>query len=303
MNILITGATGFTGRALSKRLNELGHHIVILSRNPEFVHKQLPWVNESYKWPASSEAFLNKEIEHIDAVIHLAGEPIFGLWTARKRRRILESRVNTTKHLVSMIEQFPQRPSVFISASSDGWYGDRGDDILMEDEPAGSDFLADVCVQWEREAIEAEKLGIKVVRLRSSSVLGSTGGFLKPQLFLYRLGLGGHLGSGLQWWSWIHQEDWIRMVIQLLVSPSSGIVNATAPNPIQQKQFARILSGLLGRPAFLRVPGWVVKSILGGLAQDVLGSRRVASGWVKETGFQFEFPTLDSALRSSLCNR
>lgn len=303
MNILITGATGFTGRALSRRLNELGHHIVILSRNPEAAHQQMPWVNASYKWPVFPDVHINGDIDHIDAVIHLAGEPVIGLWTAGKRRRILESRVNGTRQLVSLMSRFAQLPSVFISASSDGWYGNRGDDILMENEPAGSGFLADVCVQWEREAIEAEQLGMNVVRLRTSSVLGLTGGFLKPQLLLYRMGLGGQLGSGRQWWSWIHQNDWIRIIIQLLESPSSGIVNATAPNPVQQKQFARILSGLLGRPAFLRVPAWVISSMLWGLAEDVLASKRVASGWVQETGFQFEFPTLDAALGSILGNR
>ena len=303
MDVLVTGATGFTGQALCRRLYEVGHRVVALSRDSESAHRRMPWLEQCFPWTPLTQEPPSEAFKGIDAVVHLAGESVAGRWTRTKKRAILQSRVMGTRHLVAAMGRLADRPRVLVSASAYGWYGDRGDDILMEEEPPGDDFLARVCRQWEQEATAAEGLGLRVVRLRSSAVLGTGGGFLAPQLPLYRLGLGGRIGNGRQWWPWIHQEDWGRIVLHVLEQDAPGIVNATGPEPVRQAEFATTLGRVLGKWTGLPAPVRVLKLVLGQFAQELLSSRRVISRWAQETGFQFQFPTLEPALRDVLARR
>ena len=300
MNILVTGATGFVGTALCLHLHEAGHRVVALSRSPEAAKRRMPWLDQCFLWASLTQEAPREAFEGVDAVAHLAGESIAGRWTKAKKQAILQSRVLGTRHLVAAMRRLDTRPRVLVSASAYGWYGDRGDDTLMEDEPPGDDFLAEVCRQWEQEATAAEGLGVRVVRLRNSLVLGPGGGVLAPQLPLYRLGLGGRVGNGRQWWPWIHQADLVRMVLYVIEQPIAGAVNATAPEPVRQAEFAATLGRVLGRPTLLPAPAWAVKLVLGEFAQELLSSRRVSSRRIVEAGFEFQFPTMEPALRDVL---
>ena len=300
MKVLVTGATGFIGRALCQRLREAGHGVVALSRNPAAAERRLPELDQAFPWTPLTAEPPSEAFEGVDAVVHLAGESIHGRWTAAKKRAILESRVLGTRNLVTGIGRLENRPAVLVSASAIGWYGDRGDDPLTEEEPAGDDFLADVCQQWEAEATRAEDAGMRVVRLRNGFVLGPGGGFLVPQLPLYRLGMGGPLGSGRQWWSWIHVADITRLIIVLLEQPVSGAVNAVAPTPVHQRKFAAVLGRVLRRPAFLPAPDFALRLVLGEFSREVVTSRQALPHRAQALGFRFDFPELESAIRDAL---
>ena len=300
MNVLVTGTTGFLGRALCRQLHEAGHQVVALSRDTEAARRRVPWLDQCFPWAPLTQEPPGEAFEGVDAVAHLAGESIAGRWSKAKKQAILQSRVIGTRHLVAAMGRLDSRPRVLVSASAYGWYGDRGDDILMENEPPGHDFLAEVCRQWEQEATSAEGLGVRVVRLRNSLVLGPGGGFLAPQLPLYRLGLGGRIGNGRQWLPWIHRADLVRMVLYVIEQPIGGAVNATAPEPVRQAEFAATLGRVLGRPTLLPAPAWAVRLVLGEFAGELLSSRRMVPGRMQETGFEFQFPTLEPALREVL---
>jgi len=301
MNILITGATGFVGRRLCEMLHQAGHTVRALSRDSVVAKQRVPLLKEVFPWNPLQELPPLQAFEGCDAVINLAGESIAGRWTAPKKQLIRDSRVLGTKNLVNALAQLSSRPKVLISASAIGYYGDRGEETLTEDAAPGSDFLAQVCRDWENEALKAESLGIRVVRLRIGLVLGRGGGTLQALLPLFRVGLGGPLGSGRQWWSWIHRDDLCRLIVQILANESiSGPVNATAPQPVRQKEFAQVLGRVLRRPAFLPTPAFALKIALGEFADGILASQRALPRRAQEMGYRFQFEELEGALREIL---
>jgi uncharacterized protein (TIGR01777 family) len=301
MNILITGATGFVGRRLCEMLHQAGHTVRALSRDSVAAKQRVPHLKEVFPWNPLQELPPLQAFEGCDAVINLAGESIAGRWTAPKKQMIRDSRVLGTKNLVNALAQLSSSPKVLISASAIGYYGDRGEETLTEDAAPGSDFLAQVCRDWENEALKAESLGMRVVRLRIGLVLGRGGGTLQALLPLFRVGLGGPLGSGRQWWSWIHRDDLCRLIVQILANENvSGPVNATAPQPVRQKEFAQVLGRVLRRPAFLPTPAFALKIALGEFADGILASQRALPRRAQEMGYRFQFEELEGALREIL---
>jgi uncharacterized protein (TIGR01777 family) len=301
MNILITGATGFVGRRLCEMLHQAGHTVRALSRDSVAAKQRVPHLKEVFPWNPLQELPPLQAFEGCDAVINLAGESIAGRWTTAKKQLIRDSRVLGTKNLVNALAQLSSRPKVLISASAIGYYGDRGEETLTEDAAPGSDFLAQVCRDWENEALKAESLGMRVVRLRIGLVLGRGGGTLQALLPLFRVGLGGPLGSGRQWWSWIHRDDLCRLIVQILANESvSGPVNATAPQPVRQKEFAQVLGRVLRRPAFLPTPAFALKIALGEFADGILASQRALPRRAQEMSYRFQFEELEGALREIL---
>ena len=273
MKIAVAGGTGFLGRPLGERLKAQGHDVVNLSRG-------------------------STDIGGADAVINLAGESIAGKrWTPAQKRRILESRVLTTRNLVDAITRAAAPPAVFISGSAVGYYGPRGDEIATEYAPAGSDFLAEVCIAWEAEADRASA-HTRVVRVRTGLVLERDGGALPQMLPPFWFGAGGPIGSGHQYWPWIHRTDWVDLVCWAVRTRSvSGGINATAPTPVRNKEFARALGRALHRPAFMPAPGFALRLLLGEMADGLLLSgQRAVPAKAEALGFSFTYTQLDDAL-------
>lgn len=297
MRILVTGATGFIGRHLCPALAQDGHTVVALSRNPSGALRRVQGLAQALPWEPLGRPADLKDIGNVDAVVHLAGESIAGRWTASKKRAIRDSRVLGTRNLVSALQSLLQPPKVLVSASATGYYGDKGEALLTEESSPGEDFLAQVCVAWEAEARKAEGLGMRVVYLRAGIVFGPGGGALAPLLVLARLGLGGRLGSGKQWWSWVHMDDLIGMVRFVLEHDVGGPFNATSPEPVRQRDLARLMGRVLKRPAFAHVPGWALRLAVGEIAQELLYSRRVLPRRIQEAGYRFRVSAVENALR------
>ncbi|HEY2827510.1 MAG TPA: TIGR01777 family oxidoreductase [Pirellulales bacterium] len=296
MRALVTGATGFIGPHLLKRLD----HSVVLSRDADRARRSLAQFNvEAYSWDPLAGPPPLKAFEGIDAVLHLAGDSVAsGRWTAEKKRLIRDSRELGTRHLVQALQQLKNRPSVLVSASATGWYGDRGDEVLDETAPPAHDFLGDVCVAWEREAQAATELGIRVACIRTGIVLGREGGALKKLLLPFRLGLGGPLGNGRAWMSWIHVDDLAAMYIHAAEkSVAVGPLNGTAPNPVTNKQFTKTLAAALHRPAFFPVPYFALRMGLGEFARVLFDSQRVMPNATLASGFQFQYSEIGPALQ------
>lgn len=300
IKLLVTGATGFIGRALVRRLAERGHVITALSRDPQRARKELPQLAAAYGWERASAPVPGEALVGVDGVVHLAGESVAGRWTAAKRAEIYHSRVDGTRRLVEAIAAAAVKPKVLVSMSAIGYYGNQGERELTEEDGPGEDFLATVCRDWEREALRAAELGVRVVRLRCGIVLGLEGGALRSLLLPARLGLGGPLGPGTQWWSWVHREDIVRLIEHALVTDLEGSVNGTAPRPVRQREFARILGRQLRRPAILPAPAWALRLVLGGFACEVLDSKRVLPRRALASGFRFRFERLEAALADIL---
>ncbi len=296
MNILVTGATGFVGSALCRALTGAGHTVTALSRNPAVAKQRLPMLDNIQEWHPVAGPPPTTAVDGLDALVHLAGESVAGRWGAAQRRRILDSRVAGTRNLVDGIRSAPSPPAVLISASAIGFYGDRGDDELGEAEPAGDDFLAEVCAAWEAAARLAEGPGTRVVRLRTGIVLGHGRGALEQMLLPARIGMNGPLGSGRQWWSWIHLADVLGVIQHCLDEPMDGPLNTTAPVPVRQHDFARTLGAVLHRPAFIPAPALALKIVLGGFASELLTSKRVLPRALQAAGYKFRFPQLRAAL-------
>lgn len=278
MTVAVTGASGFIGSRLIQRLQTEGHATRAIS----------------LRAAVSPDA-----LSGCDAVVNLAGENIAQRWTTAAKRRIRESRVNGMRALAAAMRESP--PNVLVSASAVGYYGSRGDEILTEISEAGSDFLAQICQEWEREAREAQKLGIRVALLRFGMVLGGEGGALPRMLPPFKLGVGGRLGSGSQWMSWIHIADLCDLILFALREPAvSGGLNATSPNPVTNAHFTRALAGVLHRPALFHVPAFALKTILGEMAQVLLASQRAVPDRVLRAGFVFQHPEIGAALRDVL---
>lgn len=301
MNILISGATGFIGTRLCRQLGEDGHNVSALSRDPASAVRLLPLLRRVSPWDPLISRPPEEAFENIDAVVHLAGESVAGRWNSAKKRAIRESRILGTRHLVAEIESLGAKPKVLVSASAIGYYGDRGEELLDEEAPPGAGFLSEVCQAWEGEAARAEELGLRVVRLRSGIVLGAGGGALATMLPPFKLGLGGPLGSGHQWWSWVHLDDVIGVIVETLEDETlEGPLNLTAPRPLRQEEFARALGRVLGRPALLPAPAWALKLALGEFAGELLASQRVLPRQIQAQGYHFRFGELEPALRQAL---
>lgn len=292
MRITMTGATGFIGSRIRATLEAGGHELRLISRKarPGF-----------FSWPSLDTLPPVEALAGADAVIHLAGEPVAQRWTPEVRRRIRESRVLGTSRLVEALEHADPRPAVLVCASATGYYGDRGEEVLDETSPPGQGFLAETCVEWEEAAAAAERLGLRVVRLRFGMVLGRDGGALKKMLPWFRLCLGGKIGSGQQWMPWIHVDDAAELAVWALKEEAAaGAFNAVAPYPARNADFTRTLEGLLGRPELFTIPPAALRLVLGEGAEVALASQRVLPRAALNAGFRFRYAALAEALRALL---
>ena len=279
MHIAVTGATGFVGRQLTAELTREGHSVLRLSRGQTDLRRDPP----------------------VDAVVHLAGEPVSQRWNAAVKQRIRDSRVTGTRNLVDAMARLEHKPKVLVCASAVGYYGQRGDQPLDESAAPGEGFLSDVCREWEAEADRAASFGIRVVKIRIGLVLGRDGGALAAMLLPFRLGLGARLGDGRQWMSWIHLEDLTGMIrFALANDQASGAWNGVAPNPVTNAAFTRALGAALHRPAFFWAPEFVIRLGAGEMAQILFNSQRCAPAAPLAAGFRFRFPDLGPALHSVL---
>jgi uncharacterized protein len=297
MNVTVTGASGFLGTRLLDRLLRDGHSLHILGRKRK---QGLPAAVKFSSWDAMHAEAPLESLAGADAVIHLAGEPVAQRWNADVKRRIRESRSTGTRHLVRAIGKLSRRPRVLISASASGYYGDRGEEVLTESSPAGHDFLAEICKEWEREARTAEIFGVRVAIVRIGLVLGKDGGALKQMLTPFRLGVGGRLGSGRQWMPWIHIDDLIEMFVFALDRTVSGPLNGAAPQPVRNAQFTAALARTIHRPAIFPVPRFALKLMFGEMAEIVFASQRMFPKVAEAAGFQFKFVELEAALADLL---
>ena len=297
-HVVVTGATGFVGRRLVEALTARGHDVTVLTRDARkaaLLRPPLRVVTALDQIPADAA---------IDAIVNLAGEPIAeGLWTKRRRRRILRSRLTVTRDVVRLVARLNNRPRVLVSGSAIGWYGLWQDEDLTEfDGGKSSCFTHRICEGWERAARRAKALGVRVVLLRTGLVLGTEGGLLSRLLTPFEYGLGGPIGSGRQWMSWIERDDLVRLICHILATPGlSGPVNATAPEPVRNGAFARELGRVLNRPALLRAPARLLHRFAGAFADELLlGGQKVLPVKAQDSGFQFRHATLGPALAAML---
>jgi uncharacterized protein len=299
MKILISGSSGFVGTALMNALTEAGHAVCRLVR-PENSARSVANNGSDVTWnPATGE--LGRAAVGAEAVVHLAGASIVaGRWTPERKAVLRSSRVNTTRALVTAIAKMDPRPTVLVSASAIGYYGDRGDELLTEESGAGSDFLSSLAQEWEAEAAKAEALGIRVVRPRIGTILGRDGGILAKIIPLFKLGVGGRVGTGQQWMSWVTLTDTVGILRFALESGSvNGAVNVVAPGAVRNAQFTKELARAMRRPAFFPVPASALRLALGEMADALLlASQRVASQRLEKLGYRFLHVDLASALKS-----
>ena len=300
MKIVVSGATGFVGSRLCQKINEAGGQVAALTRNVQSARSKVPSLEAAHAWSPLTEAAPAAAFEGADAVVHLAGETVVGRWTQAKKDAIRETRVSGTRNLVNGLRDLPTKPPILVAASAIGFYGDRADEELSETSSSGDDFLAEVCREWEAESSKAKDLGMQVAQIRIGVVLAEGGGALDAMLPPFRLGVGGPLGSGRQWWSWIHRDDLCGLILHLIERGESGIYNATAPNPMRQKDFARVLGRVLHRPSFMPAPAFALKIVLGGFATELLSSKKVLPRATQATEFSYQFPELERALRQAL---
>jgi len=299
MRVLITGGTGFLGRALAGRLQEAGYEVIVLSRRPE--QARLPPGVQVARWEGRTATGWAHLADGAFALVNLAGESIGQRWTEATKRRIRESRLNAGHAIVAAVAAARTKPQVLLQASAVGYYGPRGDERLTEDDPPGNDFLARLAVDWEASTQPVEAMGVRRVILRTGVVLERDGGALARLLLPFRLFVGGPLGSGRQGWSWIHRADWVEAVKFLMERPDArGPYNLTAPQPVSNAEFSRVLGRVLGRPSWLPVPAPALRLIFGEGADFLLTGQFVLPRRLLEAGFVFRYPDLESALRAIL---
>jgi uncharacterized protein (TIGR01777 family) len=294
VRVTVTGATGLIGRRLVERLTARGDEVTVLSRRDRDDPRSVQWDPVSGAAPA--EALSGR-----DAVVHLAGEPVAQRWTDEAKRRIRASREAGTRNLVEGLRAADPRPGVLVSSSAVGYYGPRGDEEVTETEPAGEDFLAGVTAVWESEAARAEELGLRVVRVRTGIVLDREGGALAKMLTPFKLGAGGPVAGGKQWMPWIHADDVAGIYVAALDGENwSGPVNATAPDPVRNRDFSQALGRALHRPAIAPIPGIALHLLYGEMAEIVTTGQRAIPTRPAELGYTFAHTDLDEALRSAL---
>jgi len=295
MRIVVAGGTGFLGAPLVSLLARDGHEVVVLTRDARGSRGSLvTWTpnGETGSWASV--------VDRAGAVVNLAGESIAAKrWSAAQKQRILDSRVRATRSLATAIRDAASPPPVFVSGSAVGYYGPLGDQTVAEDAPAGSDFLAHVCVEWEREAVRAGNR-TRVVCVRTGLVLEKDGGALPQMLPPFKFGAGGPVGSGRQYWPWIHRDDWLGLVRWAIATPAvTGAINVTAPNPVTNAEFARALGRALHRPAFMPAPAFALRLLLGEMADALLlAGQRAVPAKATASGFTFKYARLDDALRA-----
>jgi uncharacterized protein (TIGR01777 family) len=290
--VLISGGTGLIGRKLSKMLRERGYDVRILSRKPSnnnnFIH-----------WDINKNFIQESALQNVDTIIHLAGEGIADKrWTEERKKEILESRIKSTQLLFNLLSKTNHQVKQFISASAIGYYSERGNELMFEDNKPASDFLGETCVAWEKEVDKISTLNIRVVKIRTGIVLSTAGGALQKMVTPFKLGIGSALGDGKQWMSWVHEDDLCNMYIYALENKNlKGAYNATAPNPVTNNEFSKVLASVLNRPYWIpRVPKFMLKLIFGEMAIVVLGSTKASSEKISNAGFKFKFENLRDCL-------
>jgi uncharacterized protein (TIGR01777 family) len=294
MRVVLAGGTGFLGAPLASALRADGHETVVLSRRARPAGGVIVWSPDGTvgEWASA--------LDGADAIVNLAGHSIAGFprWTAAHKQRVFDSRVLATRSVVGAIVAAARKPRLLISASGVNYYGDRGDEVLTEHSAPGTGFLAEVCIAWEAEATQAERVGTRVAVVRSGVVLAHDGGALRQMMLPFRLFVGGPSGSGRQYLSWIHREDWIALIRRLLANAGTGgAFNASAPAPVTNEEFASALGRAMRRPSAFRTPAFVLRLALGEMAGPLLlDSLRVVPVRALESGFQFRYPTISEAL-------
>jgi len=294
MKCAVSGGTGFIGRRVVDRLLRDQHYVGVWSRQPG---KEKRAAVASFSWDPLQGEPPAESLNAMDAVIHLAGEPVAQRWNAEVKQRIRDSRVLGTRALVDAISHVQHKPRVLVCASAIGYYGDRGDEVLTESSRPGSGFLADVCRGWEAEADRAAEFGLRVVKTRIGFVLGKGGGALARMVPAFRAFVGGRLGSGKQWMPWIHVSDVAEMFVHAVENDIAGVWNATAPNPVTNADFTSEMGKALHRPAMFPVPPFALKLAFGEMGQHMLDSSRVVPEAALKAGFHFRYPELRPALR------
>ncbi len=294
MKIFITGGSGFVGTNLSFYLLEKGHSVIAVGTSP--AHKVIRHDNFHYiSADTTIKGAWQDALKHVDAVINLAGKNIFKRWSDNYKDQIYNSRILTTRNLV---EAMPANTEVILcSASAAGYYGDRADDVLNEEALPGNDFAAKVCMDWEKEAFRAESKGIRVAAMRFGVVLGKDGGALAKMVPAFKFFAGGPLGSGLQWFPWIHMDDLIASIIFILENPDvKGPVNFCSPNPLRNRDFAKTLGNVLNRPSFMKAPSGIIRLMMGEMGKSLMSSQRAIPDKLLKHGFKFQHPDINNAL-------
>lgn len=284
MRIVVSGASGLIGTALVPQLRAQGHTVFRLVRRPPAHADELAWDPRTGEFDPAAWV-------DVDAVINLSGAGVGDRrWTAAYKKEILDSRVDATRSIATAIAGLERKPAVLINASAIGWYGETGQRAVDESDRGGDDFLAEVCSQWEAATAPADDAGIRTVLLRTGLVMDSHGGALARMIPLFKAGIGGRLGNGQQWWSWISLRDEIRAILHLLTHDVAGPVNLVSPNPVTNQEFTAALARALHRPALLPVPAFALRIVLGGFSTEVLGSKRILPTVLTESGFAFSDP-------------
>jgi uncharacterized protein (TIGR01777 family) len=299
MRIVITGGTGLIGSAVAHEMGGAGHEVVILSRDLSKV-KKLPPSTRAVQWDGKTGAGWSSLLDGDTAIVHLAGESIAaGRWTESRKRRIRDSRVESGRAVLEAIRQAKEKPKALLQGSAVGFYGPHGDEVITEGHPPGSDFLADVCVDWEASTAEAEGLGVRRALLRTGIVLSPDGGALPKMSLPFKLGAGGPLGGGRQWLPWIHLADEVGAIRFLLERDDArGPFNLTAPQPLTNRDFGRALGKALHRPSLAPAPGFALRLVLGEMADMLLNGQRAVPQRLLEMGYVFRFPEALQALRN-----
>ncbi|MCL6433594.1 MAG: TIGR01777 family oxidoreductase [Leptolyngbyaceae cyanobacterium HOT.MB2.61] len=306
MKVAITGATGFVGSRLVKRLQQEGHQVVAFTRNAAHAERVFPKSTfpgvEIVAYTPTESGDWQKAISGCNGVVNLAGEPISERWSAAHKQSILSSRKLGTQKIVEAISQATAKPQVLVNASAVGYYGTSETATFDETSPPGNDFLAQVCQEWETEAQKVREVGVRLVILRIGIVLGM-GGAIAKMLTPFKLFAGGPIGTGKQWFSWIHRDDLVNLILQALTQPSmEGTYNATAPNPVRMAEFCSTMGEVMHRPSWLPVPGFALELLLGDGAKVVLEGQQVLPKRTQSTGFQYQYPTVKQALRNVLAS-
>ncbi len=299
MKIVLAGGSGFIGRGVLEKFARESHTIVLLTRQPSRTYPAWPTVR-SVQWDARTVGAWAAELDGADAVLNFAGEPLDAKrWTLRQKEVIVFSRVDATRALVEAMRQAKNKPPVLVNASAVGYYGPVEHEEVTEDHGHGSDFLAHVVHEWENEAEAATQLGVRVVRLRMGVVLARDGGALRKMALPFKFFVGGYLGSGKQWFPWVHRDDVTNVVDFVMKTPSlSGALNVVAPDAVTMKQFCDVLGRVMGRPSWMPVPGFVLTVALGEMADMLLTGQRVVPAKLTEHAYRFLFPKLEDALRA-----
>lgn len=302
MKIVLAGGSSFIGRPLVKTLLDAGHEVILLTRWPTTVDLGSSDLLQIEGWDGQTLSAWTRQLDGADAVINLAGEPIAAKrWTRAQKARIKESRINTTKNIVDAIGTAEERPTVLINASAVGYYGNVEKGEVTEEHPPGSGFLAETCVHWESETQNAVYLGLRVVRLRMGVVLGEGGGALQKMILPFNIFMGGPLGSGKQWFPWVHRDDVVGVILYALENAHlHGPLNVTAPEPVTMKQFCQRLGQVMHRPSWASVPAFVLRLFLGEMSEMLLTGQKAVPKKLKEAGYSFKYPKLAEALKSIL---